>query len=423
MNQRRDERAVYTVAVRQRTGRVGLLGALFLALFVTAGNYKATPILSGLPDLTVAFAILTILACIQAALRARGRLSSAFHVAVIFYFLMCVGLLGIGSPASIKMSSQFFTLTLLATIAPLILMRADGLLASRVLWGLALLGCYFTFLALTGQNQAIDYGRFAVLSTNTIQTGRLTATALIWFGILTFGRRIRVIIGLPVAILASVATVGTGSRGPLLFAVVVIVGVLMISGGDPQRPAGRGFRRVFVLTAVMIAIYAGYSHAPEYARSRLLVSGDSGAVRILIWKDSLGQIWRHPIGVGYGNWRNGISEYVRERTSPLIDQPHNLILEVFIEGGWIAGAVLLWFLYRSIRAGWAGRGTVTGQGLFAMFLFYLGNSMVSDNLNDARMTFMLAGLCLAYANRTAVIPAVQTVHTPHVESPPRAVAA
>jgi len=255
---------------------------------VTAGQYKGSPVLSRLPDLTVVFGALAILACFVRTGAEHGRIPKAFGSVALVYFLLTPGLAFVRPSFGIQQASQFSTLTLLATAALVLLLRSDRTV--RYLIGpIALLGGYFAVLALTGK-AASSPGRYSALSTNPIQTGRLIGVALIWVVVVTLGRRIPRLLRLLVSVGLIVALVGTSSRGPLFTVVLAILLALLVAPrADRRRAVSTGYRALVALI-IVVALYAGYAYAPVYSRYRIFSVGSSGNDRLEMWRATIAAI-------------------------------------------------------------------------------------------------------------------------------------
>lgn len=388
-----------------RWRREGGVSSLFLGLFVTAGLYKTTAAFQGLPDLTVAFAALTLLACVHAF---HGNASTfrfvSFVPLFIFFGLMLSGVPISASNDGFNQWFQFFTLTLLATVAPLFLIHRSDQWVRYLLWFMSALGLYFAVLVLSNPGSASLTGRYVALTTNTIQTSRLIGLALIWLFILTLRRRVHLLVALAFGAPMTYALVGTGSRGPLLAALISVTVALQI--GRRSSPATRRSlaKRVGLLLGLVLLLYLGYLNAPLTSQDRIFDIGESGNTRLVAWRVTLEGIISHPLGVGSGNWQH-FANSVAPGDLQGVGHPHNIVLLTFIEWGWLAGAGLVWFLGRCYRSARRGADTTTGQAVLAVYIYFLLNSLVSGTLNDSRITLTLCGVVLAReALRKAPIP-------------------
>jgi hypothetical protein len=377
-----------------RWSRNGGVSSLFFGLFVTAGAYKATPFFQHLPDLTVIFGAFTLVACIHAVPGHGSRLRFAsFAPLCIFFGLMFTGVPLSDTTNGTQDWTQFFTLTLLATAAPLFLIRLNDHWVDYLFWYVTALGVYFSLLVLSDPNSVSVTGRYVVLSTNTIVTGRLIGAGMIWLLILTFRRRVPLLVSIALGAPMAYAVVGAGSRGPLL-AMMISVTVALQAGRRGTSARGGLLKRLGLLLGLAALLYLGYMSAPMSAQGRIFEVGDSGGARLLAWQVTMTGILNHPVGVGWGNWQQ-FADHAAPGQLVGIGHPHNLVLLVFIEGGWLAGAGILWFLAKCYTSALRNATTPTGQGVFAFFLYYLINSLVSDNLNDSRITFSICGIILA----------------------------
>jgi O-antigen ligase len=387
--------------------RNGGISSLVFGLFVTAGVYKATPVFERLPDLTVVFAALTLVACIHAAPGHGSRLRFAsFAPLCIFFGLMLLGIPLSDPSDGTHQWTQFFTLTLLAAAAPFFLIRRNDLWINYLFWFVTVLGLYFSLLVLGDPSSVSVTGRYVVLSTNTIETGRVIGAGLIWLFVLTFRRRVPLLVALAFGAPMTYAAVGAGSRGPLLATVISVILALQFgrrgslaardSLARRERPAIRASlaKGMGLFLGLAVLLYFGFMNAPVSSRDRLFEVGGSGGARLLAWSVSLNGIFSHPLGVGWGNWQKFADKAAPGQLIGL-DHPHNLVLLALIEGGWLAGAGMVWFLARCLRSALRNAATATGQSVFALFIYFLLNSLLSDNLNDARITLAMCGTILA----------------------------
>lgn len=375
--------------------RNGGISSLIFGLFVTAGVYKATPFFERLPDLTVVFGALTMVACIYA-LPGRGSTLrfASFAPLCLFFGVMLSGIPLSDTNNGTKLWTQFFTLNLLAAAAPLFLIRLNDQWVNYLFWFVTVLGLYFSLLVLSNPSSVSVTGRYVVLSTNTIQTGRVIGAGLIWLFILTFRRRVPILVALTFGAPMIYAAVGAGSRGPLLATIISITLALQVGRrGSPARRA-RLPKGIGLFLGLIAMFYLGYMNAPISSRDRIFQIGDSGGIRLVAWQVSVDGIIHHPLGVGWGNWQQ-FADKVAPGELIRLDHPHNFVLLALIEGGWLAGAGMIWFLARCLRSAARHAATATGQSVFAIFCYFLLNSLLSDNLNDARITLTMCGIVLA----------------------------
>lgn len=232
--------------------------------------------------------------------------------------------------------------------------------------------------------------------------GRLAgASCLIgsyWFGCTKDSRQ-----GLIAAMLVTVnltGVVASGGRGPM-FMLVPSLAVLLFAFGRGLLP--RFPKRVLLLWGAILVALVPVIVSAGLSKKMLLRAGDlvlgmkshgslgaSADTRLSLWRTSIDTLLQHPItGVGVGgfSWVAGAQD---DRF-----YPHNLFLEIGCELG-IPGLLLLISAILKLRR---------PQNLLikpeeleviaaikALFVYALLNSLVSGDINDNRMLFVLVGL-------------------------------
>ena len=369
-----------------------------LALFLNAGNLKADPRLAFLPlDLTVLIGgILVPMVLIRFALEPQALVPKLSFV-LAFFLLLSSPLLTstVSTTYSVEKTARMFTLTFLACAAPLALIR-----------NVKELEIFFQCLALIGLVMALDAAvsyatgpratRLVVSQATTIASGRVIGLTAIWIAINSVDKR-GIVFGLSVLAFFGMVIlgVGTGSRGPLLGMAIS----LFLSGAVLMVKRGNGFWRlrtlVYVLT-ISMAIPVGLSIAPEASSQRLSNSvsdssqleGESRADLVAL---SLKEIPNNPLGLGWGGFE-GFS-------GGLFRYPHNFVLEMFLEGGWLIGvaalSTILFGLYRCAHLAWLESG-LTPVLLLGVFLFSLVNAQLSGDINDNRLFLSLLVLTVSF---------------------------
>jgi len=200
-------------------------------------------------------------------------------------------------------------------------------------------------------------------------------------------------VGLTLVSLAlfSVAAV-TGSRGPIgvgLFSIVVLIGLTLVGGAQKARTVfsvcGLGLILFAAITTVGpgMGTTAGMDRILDYAEAGKIIENDRERLHLI--QRGLDLAIANPIvGVGVG----GFSEKGRI-------YPHNLFVEVVSEMG-LLGALFLGFLIWMparvlIRAFTLGKIDPEKCGLMSIWLFALGNAMVSGDLASNYMVWIAGG--------------------------------
>lgn len=195
------------------------------------------------------------------------------------------------------------------------------------------------------------------------------------------------LVALPAVVLLTAGVFATGSRGPLAAAVIAVAALALAK----ERAVGRVYLLTVLTTGAAVALV--YVDRLRYSRIGDLFFDPTSDLALtyrgMLWGEALAAIPENPGGVGLGN-------YAYE-TPAFALWPHNLFLEVFVEHGWIVGAVFLVAVVRVlIRVSRRCRGgEPETRLLLALLVTQLLYVSVSGDLSAARP--MLAFLVMAYA--------------------------
>ncbi len=194
------------------------------------------------------------------------------------------------------------------------------------------------------------------------------------------------------------AALFTGSRGPIgSFLLVMILYFLF------------NFRKVFFRTItllsflILIIFFTGvFDQLSQYKNvSRIFMNVQEGGLRkssgrSLLFESSFQEMTEYPLGVGSGNFieYSNKSDFFKNKT---LYYPHNLFFEIATEFGIITLLFFLVYLIQSIYLSFKINildRLKTGNMMFYTFAFLFLNSMVSGDLNDARLLFIFIPLML-----------------------------
>lgn len=391
------------------TSKWNAVGAISLAVLVYSGQLGASPILGWLP--------------VNATTLAAGLVVAAFLISCFRYKLTPWVLLPLGLwvsfvfPALSPVSSayadaKFFslmTLTLICVIAPFQVLRFH-MQRTAFIGTLAVCAAFAGYLTLTEGGEAAAASELStdvliLEGANTIGTARIAGTGALILLVLLITTKTRgssffrgrrfwfLVLGLAL----TGVMVATGSRGPFAGIAAGITAVLLLSGAVRTRR----FRSLALVVAAMWGAYA-------WAESRGLISSDrafawlagerdtSTSAREYLWNVASDFAVQHPVGVGWGGFSN-IGGVPVEHS-----YPHNLFLEVYVEAGWLVGSMVVLFagvsMWRLMR-----RATEpVAAAMFALAVFAFVNAMVSGDINDNRLLWMMFGVAWALP---AVTPA------------------
>jgi len=367
---------------------------LALAAFLFAGDLKADERLAWVPvDLTLLAG--AALSGVLAVRLAQGvRLPGPKGPLLVgLWYLTCVpGVFqAVDSPYAFQKVLTIFTFTLLASLAPFVLVREPGDAVAAA--NAAAFFCLaITLGGLLGGGAAAAQ-RLQAFGAGTISLGRATgflftymvvrlAEGAPWPG-LTFG----------VMAVAGVTALFAGSRGPIVAALAVLA--LLLACG--RQRLGRGVVKLTLAAGLLALVVAStLSLAPTGSLRRLESFfqgqyGNSETYRVAALQACWERFPEAPLGLGWG----GFATHVDPEKGADRQYPHNLLAEVTLESGWLCGLTAALLLALANVAAWSRTTVLGGRVVFAGLLFYLINGMVSGDVNDNRPLFMFVSSALA----------------------------
>jgi hypothetical protein len=278
---------------------------------------------------------------------------------------------------------SFLTATLVTAMAACIVRTRTHCLVFLRVWliaGLAL--ALVTALGAVGTGSYAD--RAIGLGSNPIWLARPIASSILVLAWLFLRREIGAIATALAGSLLILALIDTGSRGPLLAA---IVGLIVLCAVEFRRKPMQ--TTLFVLSGLIL--YTLYLVLSSSHQSRLgLVLADpshlADATRSQAFRSTIKLIAHRPSGVGWGNW----SSEVQVRS---LQYPHNVWLEWAAEGGWAIASVFLFacvvIVVKLMRT--AGKDSVHSICL-ALLACEILEASVSGSTIDNRTLFFLLSL-------------------------------
>lgn len=363
--------------------RLGILALLFVAF---GGYVKGLPALDQLGrPMTITAVVLVIAAVVAALVRARTVPREVLAVAALAWVFL-PGASGFDATAYTdeKLTVEL-PLMLLCLVGAILLLRTER---DRAWWlgAVVAFGALVAVLALLFPSTTGYVGTVSLEGSSTISQGRAVGAAMVvlaLYAVASHGRpRLWAVVG---TLALGAATLQAGSRGPVIAA---LIAVLVVVAASPQR--GRGVRVVLAGAAVALAAYLAFS--ADLVAGRLLVFNDtSAAERRRLWSDSLDVLTAHPGGIGWGNL------YYSLPAGSVPDvrvYPHNVLLEVGTEAGWLALAGLVALLgvawVRQRRAASTG----VEAAMLGLLVFFLVNALVSGDVGDNRGLWVAVGAAL-----------------------------
>lgn len=368
------------------------LGPLALVLFLGAGTIKASPVFSWFPiDMTVAAASLVLLiAAYDLAIRRVGVEHFGLGVLSALVTTFAIGLLHfetINSTYAQTKSIRLFALTFAASFAAAVIIRGRTQMIHSMLLCTAYFGLAIAGLQVLAPASASEfYGRDALEGSNTIAIARLTGVGVVALMALMQARKLSLLWGLIGCSALTVPIVGSGSRGPLI-AVLVSVAVMFALAKTERKV----IRFALIATVGAVVSSALWDRTNELARQRylMLFSDDRGrsvTIREHLLDRGTAIALDHPLGLGWGNLAPQMGPYAR--------YPHNILVEVAAEGGWVALLALVACWVIAWRNSIHQRKGLGGIAVFGMLTFWTINALVSGDVNDNRGFFIWVAIGL-----------------------------
>lgn len=360
-------------------GTAALIGPVFLAILTCVGQIKANPTLAWIPvDLTPLVAA-TVAILIVLARANRGPTSGRIVIPIILWILFIPPI--IWSPthsyATVKLII-LFSVTLILAVAPFHLL-GDERQQRAFLATLAVVAMFFAAAGLLfGPELATDYNnRIQVEGANTIGTARVAmagAVIMILYACQSGTRNFTRLLLLGASLLATLLGIMTGSRGPTTAAVVAILVTLLFAPAF-KKHRGRALLGAAIPSAVAVwmAVRSGSD-----GMFRIISGAETPtSTRNAMWDDSLRIIGENPFGIGWGAYLSPGLEAHR--------YPHNLILEIGVEAGWIPMLATACLLVATFARGVKVSATPAAAAIFGVSIFAGINAMVSGDINDNRL--------------------------------------
>ena len=187
----------------------------------------------------------------------------------------------------------------------------------------------------------------------------------------------------------------TGSRGPIASILITMTLYFFLN-----------FRKLFwrfiVLLSLLISLVfiTGFHNQLLEVKtvSRVFMNvqdgggGKSTSGRTILFQTSIDEIIEYPLGVGFGNWE----VYSKDRSTLSLKKlfyPHNLLLEILCEMGFVTSIIfILYVVFILLNTIIKLKNNVGLNILFYIFAFLLLNSMISGDLSDARLLFVVLSL-------------------------------
>lgn len=301
-------------------------------------------------------------------------------------------------------TARMFTLTLWAALGAAVLFQSETAVLSfrNAVIALGILSLFEAFVGGVGDG----FAQLQLLSADTISTGRLAAlcATFLWVGVLQARPMGTKAVQLSLMAAFVVVVQAAGARGPALGLLVALFVVSIRLVGFRSRAF---VRLSFAAIVLMSAIQIGLSFAPTMSAARLteFYSGETDFVmtaRPELFTESMKGIVANPLGLGWGGFEKMyLGSAGTGAWPPVRSYPHNLLLEVAVEGGWIAGGLLLLLAIVAFRRAWCYPTPNAAAIVLAALLITSVGAVFSGDFNDNRDFFAYVGMALAIHPRHA----------------------
>lgn len=385
------------------------VGAVALGVLAYSGQLKLLPTMGWNPvDLTLLAGAITIGCSIIFFLSKRPSLGILVPTGLWICFLFPAFSVADTSYGTQKLLT-LFTFTLIVALAPFFVLRTEQ--QRRFFLGtLIALAC---FVAVTsyqgGALESLTGSTFEDIS--PIGLSRVMGTGVVVLLIFVFSGGIRAVWRVTMLVMASgllVVIFASGRRGPVL---AIVVGVLLALAFAPAFHKHR-IRTFFVGLIALIGAgwYALSRGSAGSERVFSFLTGEQDAstsAREYIWAEALDLVASHPAGVGWAAFPQYADVGTMTSASGRM-YPHNLFLEGFVEAGWLVGTLLLVFSVAAVLRLRKLAITPTLAACLGLLGFTLTNAMVSGDVNDQKLMWIILSLAFVLTRRPSEISAPVT---------------
>ena len=369
------------------------LAIWFYAFFIQAGYFKSDPRLSWLPiDLTALMAFLVIGFLLVEILKS-PRISKRILWLLLFFVSFLPGLIDFDITPYVRTKViRFYSQTLLVAIGPFFFIRTREelreFLKATVAIGLFLAFDVLFQLVITKGN----VWKITAFGSSVIAIGRSVGLVSVYFGIGYAMERslLNIVLLLGSALVLLVSGQRMAMVGPVFAIVFTLLSVYGVRVIHLKRLVAIGLLIIVIISATYFALPERTRHRIERffggGLSGFVSSGNVG--RKVAFINSLDQSVDHPFGLGLGGFQN--------KVEGLGDYPHNIVAETFVEGGWLAGILLVILGVVSFFSTYfMARDDPIYLQFLGLFLFAFFYALVAGDLNDNRMLFSFIGSALA----------------------------
>lgn len=228
-------------------------------------------------------------------------------------------------------------------------------------------------------------GRLAPRVGNIIELGRIAALGVLVSAVLA------IVQGKPKLLLAAApcayVALATGSRGPLVG--LLVAGAYLALGVRLRRRRRHRAVRIASMVVLIASVAAAWSSAPDESLDRFsFVHDRNSELRSRMFDEAVSLSMRTPGGLGWGQFGEAV-DWLHDDA-----YPHNMLLEIWVEGGLVAGLGMVLLIAWPLVGLWRSRDPL-GRLVGATLAYWLIAASFSGSFFFNRGLFLALGVAWA----------------------------
>ena len=228
--------------------------------------------------------------------------------------------------------------------------------------------------------------RLEINGSNPIWVSRAISFAFLWMFLLFLHKKIGIKLFLICEIPILYSMFLTGAKGPIL-ALFGTIFLIQIRNIKLLLRNKKFLVTIYLICLMAIPLFFIIQSKDNVILSRytdFIKGNDTEYIRINIQRISIALIKTNPLGIGIGNFSYANLTY-----------PHNIILESFLELGWIFGSYFTFLLLVCFIVLYKkSKNNLVLQGLFGFYSIALINAMFSGNMVSPKEIYMAMPIAL-----------------------------
>lgn len=300
------------------------LSILSYGIFLLSGSLETLPILDRLPVTYISLLLPAFFVFIHI-------FKYRTYPKLWIFFLTLVSVLGFLLVINLTLNNfdqlkliRLLTISIVCIIPPFYLFRSkyDVHYFFNVLLVISFI---ISLVSLFNFNSVLSDGRLNINESNPIWLARTISIGIVWLLVLVVNKRIKPIYFAFLFLPMTISLVLTGSKAPLLAIIISLLVLTIIKLTKIKLSNLKISVFFFALIFLIPTIFFSWNILPENTKLRLSFFRFEDSARENLYNLSLNIMSDNFWGIGLGNF----SEY------SMFTYPHNLILESFVEIGWI----------------------------------------------------------------------------------------